>query len=53
MIKILKYLFQSIVVYILFIFGRILGLQISRNLFSKLFQLLGPKFKSNRLLTII
>ncbi len=50
MIKILKYLFQAIVVYIFFIFGKILGLQISRNLFSKLFQLLGPKFKSNKII---
>tara|TARA_B100001063_G_C16708662_1_gene526747 strand:- start:277 stop:1140 length:864 start_codon:yes stop_codon:yes gene_type:complete len=50
MIKILKYLFQSIIVYIFFILGRILGLKISRNFFSKLFQLLGPKIKSNKII---
>jgi len=50
MIKILKYLFQSIIVYIFFIFGRILGLKISRNFFSKLFQLLGPKIKSKKII---
>ena len=50
MIKILKYLFQSIFVYIFFIIGKILGLQISRSLFSKLFQFLGPKFKSNKVI---
>ena len=50
MIKILKYFFQSIIVYIFFIFGRILGLRISRKFFSKLFQILGPKFKSNKII---
>ena len=50
MIKILKYLFQSIIVYIFFILGRILGLKISRNFFSKLFQLLGPKIKSKKII---
>ena len=50
MIKILQYFFQSIIVYIFFIFGRILGLRISRKFFSKLFQILGPKFKSNKII---
>ena len=49
MIKSLNYFFQSIFIYIFFIFGRILGLRISQKLFSKLFQLLGPVFKSSKI----
>ena len=47
MIKFFTYLFQSIFIYIFLIFGRILGLKNSQNLFSKMFQLLGPVFKSD------
>ena len=50
MIKILKYLIQSIIVYFFFILGRILGLKISRIIFSKFFQFLGPKFKSKKII---
>ena len=50
MIKILKYLTQSIIVYFFFILGRILGLKISRLFFSKFFQFLGPKFKSKKII---
>ncbi len=49
MIKTFTYFFQSIFVYIFFTFGRILGLRISQILFSKLFQLLGPIFRSNKI----
>ena len=49
MIKTFTYFFQSIFVYIFFTFGRILGLKISQSFFSKLFQLLGPIFKSNKI----
>ena len=47
MIKFFTYLFQSIFIYIFLIFGRILGLKNSQNLFSKMFQLLGPVFRSD------
>ena len=50
MIKVFIYFFQSVVVYIFFIFGRILGLKASQRLFSKLFQFLGPKFKSKEII---
>ena len=50
MIKILKYLIQSIIVYFFFILGRILGLKISQIIFSKFFQFLGPKFKSKKII---
>ena len=49
MIKILKYLLQSLIVYVSFILGRILGLKISQQFFSKLFQFIGPKFKSKKI----
>ncbi len=49
MIKTFTYLIQSIIIYIFLIFGRILGLKISQDLFSKLFQFLGPKFKSKKI----
>ena len=50
MIKILKYLLQSLIVYVSFILGRILGLKISQQFFSKLFQFMGPKFKSKKII---
>jgi Kdo2-lipid IVA lauroyltransferase/acyltransferase len=50
MIKILKYLLQSIIVYFSFILARILGLNISQQFFSKLFQFIGPKFKSKKII---
>ena len=47
MIKFFKYFFQSLIIYLFFILGRILGLKNSQKIFSKIFQILGPKFKSN------
>jgi len=49
MIKIINYLFQSLLIYSIFILGRILGLKISRKLFSFLFILIGPIFKSKKI----
>ena len=42
MIKILKYFVQSIIVYLLFIIGKIIGLKLSRKIFSNLFLFVGP-----------
>ena len=50
MIKILKYLLQSLIVYVSFILGRILGLKISQQFFSKLFQFIGPNLNQKKLL---
>tara|TARA_B100001559_G_C16415394_1_gene582448 strand:+ start:69 stop:929 length:861 start_codon:yes stop_codon:yes gene_type:complete len=50
MIKFLKYLIQSVIVYFFFILGRILGLKISQLFFSKFFQFIGPKFKSYKII---
>ena len=49
MTKVIKYFFQSMMVYLLFLVGRILGLTISRKLFAALFVFLGPILKSNKI----
>tara|TARA_Y100001958_G_C21218395_1_gene543762 strand:- start:730 stop:1587 length:858 start_codon:yes stop_codon:yes gene_type:complete len=50
MIKIFKYLLQSIIVYSSFLFGRILGLKISRKVFSFIFSKFAPFFKSKKII---
>ena len=49
MTKVLKYFFQSVIVYLLFIIGKILGLTLSRKLFAALFVFFGPIFRSNEI----
>ena len=46
MIKIINYFFQSIIIYMLFFIGRLIGITLSRKIFSFLFLILGPLFKS-------
>ena len=48
--KILNYFLQSIIVYFFFLLGRILGLKISRKIFSFLFSIVGPFFKSKKII---
>ena len=48
--KVIIYLIQSILIYFLFIVGRILGLKISRIIFSNLFLLFGSYFKSKKII---
>ena len=48
--KKISYFFQSIIIYFLFLLGRILGLKLSRKFFSLLFSTIGPKFKSKRII---
>ena len=48
MIKIINYFLQSLIIYLFFIIGRILGLKISRKVFSNIFTFLGPLFKSKK-----
>ena len=50
MLKILNYFFQSLLIYFLFIIGWILGLKISKKLFSFLFRIIGPFFKSKKII---
>ena len=47
--KIISYFIQSILIYLFFFIGRLLGLKISRKLFSNLFLLIGPFFKSKKI----
>ena len=47
MIKIIKYFFQSLIVYFFFILIRLSGLTLSRIFFSYLFNNVGPLIKSD------
>jgi KDO2-lipid IV(A) lauroyltransferase len=46
--KIIKYFIQAFVIYIFFVIIKILGLIISRKLFAKIFQIIGPLIKSEK-----
>tara|TARA_B100000900_G_scaffold407595_1_gene420527 strand:- start:12 stop:869 length:858 start_codon:yes stop_codon:yes gene_type:complete len=51
MIKKINYLIQTIIIYIFFLIGRLLGLKLSRKLFSFLFLTIGPFIKSKRIIS--
>ena len=46
--KIIKYFIQAFIIYTFFILIKILGLNISRKLFAKIFQMIGPLIKSEK-----
>ena len=48
--KIIKYLFQSIIIYLFFIIGKIIGIKLSRSFFGYLFKKFGPLFKSKKVI---
>ena len=48
--RLFKYLLQSIIIYLMFFLGRILGLKISRKLFSFIFVNFAPIFKSRKII---
>ena len=50
MIKFINYFIQSLIIYNLFFICRILGLKISRKLFAAVFMLIGPLFKSKKII---
>jgi len=50
MIKKINYLFQALLIYIFFFIGRILGIKISKKIFSIIFFYLGPLFKSKEII---
>ena len=50
MIKFVKYFFQAIIVYLLFIIGKLVGLKLSRIIFSTIFKLVAPAFKSKKII---
>ena len=47
MIRVVKYFFQAIIIYLFFIFIKLIGLNISRIVFAFFFNILGPLIKSN------
>jgi KDO2-lipid IV(A) lauroyltransferase len=49
MIKKINYFLQAILIYLFFFVGRILGIKLSRKIFSSLFNFIGPFFKSNKI----
>ena len=50
MVKKLKYFFEAIFIYISFLISKILGLYLSRIIFSNIFKLLGPLVRSNKII---
>ena len=50
--KIIKYFIQAFIIYIFFIIIKILGLNISRKLFAKIFQIIGPLIKSEKTINV-
>ena len=50
MFKTLNYFLQSLFVYLFFFIGRILGINLSRKFFSGMFILIGPFFRSNKII---
>ena len=50
MIKFFTYFIQSIIIYVFFILGKIIGITLSRKLFSYLFLKIGHNFKSKKLI---
>ena len=48
--KIINYFLQSVIIYIFFFFGRIVGLKNGRKIFAFLFSLVGPLFKSRQVI---
>ena len=51
MFKFIVYLLQSILIYIFFLFGKIVGLKLSRKIFAIIFSFFGPMFKSKDILS--
>ena len=50
MSRTLNYFLQSLFVYLFFFIGRILGINLSRKFFSGMFILIGPFFRSNKII---
>ena len=48
--KIIKYFFQAIIIYLFFIIIKLIGLRLSRKLFSYLFNRIGPLIKSEQII---
>ena len=53
MMKTIKYFFEAILIYFFFILSKIIGLNLSRKIFSNLFLIFGPIFKSKEIINVI
>ena len=51
MIKIIKYFFQAIIIYVFFLISLICRLNLSRKLFSNFFLIFGPFLKSKKIIS--
>lgn len=51
MIKFISYFFQSIIIYLFFIIGKLLGLKKSRKIFPIIFKMFAPFFKSKKIIS--
>ena len=51
MFKLINYFFQSIIIYLFFLLGRILGIKISRVIFAYLFLYIGQLFRSKKIIS--
>ena len=49
MIKIIKYFFEAVIIYFFYLFAIIIGITLSRKFFSRLFQIIGPLIKSQKI----
>ena len=50
MMKTIKYFFEAILIYFFFILSKIIGLNLSRKIFSNVFLIFGPIFKSKEII---
>ena len=50
MIKIIYYFIQSLFIYFFFLLGRLIGMKVSRKIFSNIFLFIGPLFKSRKII---
>ena len=50
MIKIIKYFFEAFFLYLFFVVAKLLGLSLSRKVFSFLFQKIGPAIRSKKII---
>ncbi len=49
MIKIIKYFFEAILIYLFFLIAKLIGLRLSRKLFSFIFRAIGPMIRTNNI----
>ncbi len=49
MIKLIKYFFEAVIIYFFYLFAIIIGITLSRKFFAKLFQIIGPLIKSQKI----